>query len=103
MGLQQRLKLQALLEQILGSGFVYFQPTDNITMQYPCIRYVRDNAYRAAADNIGYRSMQRYMVTLIDRDPDNPILDTVMMLPHTSYSRKYEADGLHHDVFNIYY
>ena len=103
MGLLRRLKFHALLKEILGSDFVYFQPNETTEIKFPCILYSRDNAYRAAADNIGYRHEQRYVVTLINRDPDNPILDTVLELPHTSYSRGYASDGLNHDVISIYY
>jgi hypothetical protein len=45
----------------------------------------------------------RYQVTLIDRNPDNPVRDTIAALPMTLYQRFFVADNLNHDVFYIYH
>ena len=37
-----RLELQDLLETVLGSQYVYFQPPATLRMRYPCIVYARD-------------------------------------------------------------
>jgi hypothetical protein len=99
----QRLDLQEILEDILESPNVYFQPPPNVTMQYPCIVYGRDGASRISADNAGYRRVQRYQVTYIDRDPDNPVVEKLGLLPLCTDSRSFVADGLNHDVFELYY
>jgi len=39
-----RLELQEVLESLLGSRNVYFQPPLNLKMNYPCIIYKRDDA-----------------------------------------------------------
>lgn len=98
-----RLQLQSLLESVLGSGNVYFSPPPNVQMQYPCIVYKRDIANTQFADNSPYRSTKRYMVTVIDRDPDSEINEKVAVLPMCIRSRFYTANGLNHDVFNIYF
>ena len=97
----QRLKLHEILVAAQGSNNVYFQPKENVVMEYPCITYGRDNAYRAAADNHGYIYKARYLVTLISRDPDNPVVETVARLPLVSALRSFVADGLNHDVFEL--
>ena len=94
---------QALLESVLGSRNVYFQPPEHVVMQYPCIVYSRDGASRISADNAGYRRVQRYQVTLIDRDPDNPAVEKLGLLPLCSDIRSFVADGLNHDVFELYH
>lgn len=101
----QRLELQALLEEILGdgSGHVYFQPPSNMSMQFPCIVYQRDIADTKFAGNKPYSYRKRYTVTVIDRDPDSPIPDRVAALPMCTSSRFFTADGLNHDVFNLYF
>lgn len=103
--MDRRLQLQTLLEEIseYPEDRVYFQPSENTTMQYPCITYSRDNSYRASADNHGYRVVRRYQVTLINRDPDNPIFDPVSRLPQASHERSFVVDGLNHDVFQLYF
>lgn len=98
-----RTDLQALLEAVLGSSNVYFQPPANVQMQYPCIVYMRDNANTAFADNKQYRYTKRYQVTIIDRDPDSLVPDTIAQLPLCVYQRFFTKDNLNHDVFNLYF
>lgn len=99
----QRLQLQSLLEELLGSRHVYFQPPANVQIEYPCIVYAKDSADTRFADNNPYRSTKRYLVTVIDRNPDSEIPDKVAALPMTIFSRWFPADNLHHDVFNLYF
>jgi len=82
---------------------VYFQPPANVQMVYPCIVYKRDSADTKFADNRPYSYIQRYMVTVIDRNPDSDIPGMVAKQPLCLFNRNYVADGLHHDVFNLYF
>lgn len=99
----QRLDFQTILEEVLGSESVYFQPPNNITMVYPCIVYQRDNAVTLFADDVPYRYEQRYQVTLIDRNPDSAVFMGLVALPRSIFNRHYVVDNLNHDVFNIYF
>lgn len=99
----QRLQLQSLLETVLGSRNVYFQPPANIQMQYPCIVYSRDKADTKFADDIPYRYTKRYQVTVIDQNPDGLIGDKVADLPMCLYDRFFTADNLNHDVFTLFF
>lgn len=96
-----RLLLQSLLEEITEN--VYFQPPTNISLSYPCIVYERDNANSIFANNENYRYTKRYLVTVIDRDPDSVLPDKVAALPFCSFNRFFTADGLNHDVFNLFF
>lgn len=98
-----RLQLQDLLEGILGTEFVYFQPPANVQMQYPCVVYNRDKAVTRFADNNPYRYTKLYEVTVIDRNPDSLIPDKVAALPMCIHNRFFVADNLNHDVFNLYF
>lgn len=99
----RRLQLQALLEDLLGNGNVYFQPPSNVTMQYPCLVYERDQAYLEAADNLVYCWKQRYQVTYIDQDPDSDMIEKLTNFPLSLFSRHFATSGLNHDVFVIYH
>lgn len=99
----RRLQLQTILEQILGSNNVYFQAPQNVVMKYPCIVYERDNRWTEFAGNLPYAHKKRYMVQVIDRNPDSEIPDKLAELPLSSFSRHYVNDGLHHDVYSIYF
>lgn len=96
-----RLSLQTLLEGLAPN--VYFQPPTNLKLAYPCIIYKRDYAQTQFADNNPYSLTKRYMVTVIDRDPDSAIPDKVAALPMCIFNRFYTADNLNHDVFNLFF
>ncbi len=98
-----RLQLQAVLEALLGSEHVYFQPPASVQMMYPCIVYSRDFASTAFADNNPYRFTKRYQVTIIDRNPDSEIPDKVAKLPMCTFNRHFTAANLHHDVYDLYF
>lgn len=99
----QRSDLQTLLEMVLGSDRVYFQPPPNVQMEYPCIVYQRDFQQTEFADNTAYSHMKRYQVTAISRDPDSPVPDYLRELRFCSYDRFYTAEGLNHDVFKLFF
>lgn len=94
---------QAELHELLKTltTHVYFQPPTR--MQYPCIKYERDFAETAFADNAPYRFTQRYAVTVIDRDPNSDLPGKVAMLPMSSFNRHFTADGLNHDVYTLFF
>lgn len=96
-----RLQLHQLLETFTEN--VYFQPPTNVQLKYPCIIYKRDFADTKFADDQPYSFMLRYMVTVIDPDPDSDIPAKVASLPRSLFNRFYTADNLNHDVFNVFY
>lgn len=98
-----RLELQSLLEVLLGSTNVYFQPPTNIKMSYPSIVYQRDDYSVKYADNNLYDRQARFQVTVIDRDPDSPIPDKIAELPLCSFDRFFIEDNLNHNVFNLFF
>lgn len=99
----QRLELQTLLKNLLGSDHVYFQPPATLGLEYPCIVYHRDNEDATFADNKPYSRKKRYTVTVIDRNPDSLIPDKVGALPLCTYNRFYTADNLNHDVYTLFF
>lgn len=98
-----RLDLQTLLEEILGSENVYFQPPETVKLVYPCIIYSRNSGDVDFADNINYRYYIQYDVMVIDKNPDSEILSKIAALPLCKHSRHYTLNNLNHDVFTLYY
>lgn len=96
-----RLDLQRLLETC--ATHVYFQPPTNMKLQYPCIIYKRDFADTKFADNEPYAHKKRYMVTVIDQNPDSDIPDKIAALPMSVFNRFYTVDNLNHDVYSVYF
>ena len=100
---KSRTSLQEILEELLGSDRVYFQPPESIKLKYPCIVYERSDIDVRYANNEGYKMDKRYTVTLIDRNPDSGLPDKLAMLPYCSFDRHFVSDNLYHDVFTLYY
>ena len=101
--MNSRLKLQATLEKLLNSKQVYYQPPENIKMTYPAIIYSKSNIKTEKANNLSYLVRNRYEITIIDKRPDNNVINKLLELPYCSFDRHYKSDGLNHDVLTIYY
>lgn len=101
--MDRRPNLQALLETVLGSRNVYFQPPSSVRIKYPAIIYSRSDIDNLHANNAVYKSDVAYQLIVIDADPDSEIVDKVRTLPKCRFNRHYTSDNLNHDVFTIYY
>ena len=112
--MDRRLQLQEILQQIMResvppgtplspSDNVYFQPDKNINLMYPCIVYHRDNERQHRANNNQYTVTRRYLITVIDRNPDSTIPGRISSLPMTAYSTHFTTDGLNHDNYVTYF
>ena len=99
----RRLDLHEELELLLGSTNVYFQPPENIKLNFPCIIYKCNTADSIHADNMLYLYNKSYTVTVIDSDPDSPLPDKLAQLPKCVFVRHYTTDHMNHDVFTIFY
>lgn len=82
---------------------VAFQPPDKTRLVYPCIVYERDSTFKVHADNNPFVVRARYLVTVMDADPDSPIFDTVEMFPECRLNRVFAGDQLNHRVYEIYF
>ena len=96
-----RLQLQSKLEELLGNKNVYYQPPES--MQYPAIKYSRNKIATKKANDSTYSKMTQYTLTVIDRRPDNPVIEKLLDLPYCSYDRNYISDNLVHDVLTLYF
>lgn len=101
--MKRRLELQQLLENLIGSCNVYYQPPASTRMKYPAIVYSRYDIENTPADNLPYKQSHFYQLTVIDRDPDSEIVYKVSKLPMCVFDRHYASDNLNHDVFTICY
>ncbi len=102
--MRNRLELDDILRQIPGVKKIYFQPPSNTNMEYPCIRYKRDGAFKEEADDLAYLYKPRYSLTVIDPDPDSTIADYIV----TRFSlcrveRNFVSNNLNHWVIILYF
>lgn len=101
--MSNRLELQTLLENLLGSRNVYYQPPASVSMKYPAIVYSRNDILSRHAGNGVYTIKVAYTVTLIDKNPESACIEKLAALPLCSFDRHYVADNLNHDVFTLYF
>lgn len=98
-----RLNLQSKLENLLGSRNVYYQPPENLKMEYPCIRYSKSDIQSFYANNKKYIYNDVYDLVIISKKPDDPVIRKILELPYTEFDRHYVSDNLNHDIIRIFY
>lgn len=98
-----RLDLQEVLEGLLGSEHVYYDPPATLKMTYPCIRYSRSGMKADHADDEKYRKINQYELMVISKRVDPEVVEDILALPYTSLGRPYKADNLNHYPITIYF
>lgn len=98
-----RLELQTKLEELFENGNVYYQPPETVKIEYPAIIYSKADIDKKHADNSVYLLTKQYEIIVVDKKPDNPVIDKLLALPMCSYNRTYKSDNLNHDVLTLYY
>jgi len=98
-----RTELHAVLEDVLGSEDVYFQPPPSTEIRYPCIIYSKSREEIRFASNVIHTHARGYTVTVIHRNPDSIIPDKMLALQYCGFDTQYKSDNLYHDVYSLYY
>ena len=100
--MNKRIDLHNLLLELAGPN-VYYQIPSNMKMKYPAVKYERGRIDNNHADNIVYSQNTSYNITVISKNPDEPIVEKISKIPTCEYDRDYIIDNLYHTVFKIYY
>lgn len=101
--MDRRSELGDLLRKTLGSSNVYFQPPETAKLKYPCIIYTLSGERVHHAEGAVYFHIDKYMINVIDKNPDSEIPDKIRALPYCAFDRFYTADNLNHFVYTIFY
>ena len=102
--MKNRLEFDSELRSFLGVPNVYFQPPENIKLKYPCIIYHLRNINSLYADNIAYKNMKGYEVTIICKDPDNNLVEEFLeQFEYASFDRFFVNDNLNHYTFVVFF
>ena len=100
---KDRLTLHEQLLTILGSTNVWFQPPSTVILKYPCIIYKLDGIDPKYANDKKYLSMKRYLITVVDRNPDTIIHEKVLELPYSDFETTFAKDNLNHYICSLYW
>lgn len=103
MATNRRLKLQEILENLLEEKHVYYQPPENLKMEYPAIRYSKVDITDFYSNNKKYYSKNVYDIVVISKKPDEPVIQKILELPYSSFDRHYVVDNLNHDIIRLFY
>lgn len=82
---------------------VYFQEPSNVAMKYPCILYKQNDEDVVHGDNVPYRRVKRWEITIIDQDPDSVIPDVIASLSMSSWNKAFRTENLNHTVYNMFF
>lgn len=99
-----RLNLHAKLLEFLGENRVYYQPPETFKMSYPCIIYSLSVLSSIHADNKTYHVDDRYRVTYVTNDPDDPkIKEILFFFDKIRFTTSFVSDGLYHYEYELYF
>lgn len=91
-----------MLEELIGSRNVYFQPPESLRIKYPCIVYSLQNVSNRFANNDIYKQDHFYELVLVDSNPDSEIFKKMCKNPKFRFKNFYVSDNLNHFVFESY-
>lgn len=99
-----RLTLNDELIEVLGNRNVYFQPPESVRMKYPCIVYKKTDIDTTYADDMVYKKINQYRLTVIDPNPDTVLPDKLLeRFKMISFDTYFPNDNLNHYVLTLYY
>lgn len=96
---QPRAKLKAILKGFTDN--VYYQAPTKLS--YPCIIYSLAGIDTRHADDMKYSTKKRYIIKVIDKDPDSKIVDDVLGMPYTTMEPRFVKDNLYQTPFTTYF
>lgn len=100
-----RYELDDKLTELLPEGWhLYFQPPENIQLDYPALVYQKASGDTKFADNGMYKYDRQYELTFIYEDPDDETPFYIMsQFPYCRANRHFVTNNLHHDTMVLYY
>lgn len=101
--MKTRLELQSMLENLLGSRNVYFQPPESLSIRYPCIVYSLSKVDNLHGNNDIYKQDISYELIYVDSNPESNVFKKLCNIPMCKFKRFYISENLNHYVFEIYY
>lgn len=91
-----------LLRQAVQHNQVYFQPPENLKIEYPAVVFHLSKIEIDHASDTPYKGAKEYSVTLITKDPEPDVIDEILKIPYSSLDTTYISDGMNHFVFTVY-
>ena len=99
----KRAKLHKDIQTLVGDSVkVYFEPVENVKMEYPCVIYRRTRRLHKWALNVKYLDNTEYDIIYVTEDPDDDVVTELLKLNMSSYDRRYVTNSMYHDVIQVF-
>jgi hypothetical protein len=100
-----RLALNELLVSTFPEMTIYFRPSGNIHLAYPCILYEPKTIQSSYSNNKMYSAYEQFQVMILSNLPGNIQKRRIYDIPGVivSSTNFYVSDDIAHDIFNIYF
>lgn len=100
--LDDRMVLKTRLEMLSPTTKRYYQAPPSEGMEYPCFLYAPKSGVTLEADDRPYRFFPTFDLTIITKDPDDPLVKLVANnLIGCRFDRYWVVDNLHHTNFVV--
>lgn len=100
---EDRLYLHNLLADLYPNLEIYYQPSTNLTLVYPCIVYSLSDIDSINANNKPYTINSVFKVIVIRQlsDRNGIFLKKMFTIPYTIHNTSFTSDNLVHNQFTI--
>lgn len=97
-------ELRKVQEDTLGYQHTYFEPTEQVRMQYDAVVYNRTDMNVRRADDKSYMVRNAYQVMVISRDPETKVPEAIQWhFARCTPGKSFVRDNLYHFPFTIFY
>nr|DAU82555.1 MAG TPA: tail completion protein [Caudoviricetes sp.] len=93
--------IQKAIAKTGESYSLYYNPTEQTTLKYPCILYRRKAIRQRHADNIRYHTHEEYQITVIDKRVDTPVVDALLDEQYCYYNSEFVNSNMIHTILTI--
>lgn len=102
--MNRRIQLDDLLRDLIGPNVhLYFQPPEDLKLEYDCVVYTLVNKHATHADNKTYRKLDQYSITVITENPDSTLPDKFFNVPMCRFDRTFKSGNMNHFVFTLFF
>lgn len=82
---------------------VYYRPPEGLKLKFPAIVYDLSSIDNIHSENKVYLQKKPYSVTVISKNPEEPIVEDISKITLCRFDRNFVTDNLNHTTFKIYY
>lgn len=95
-------QLYPMLDAVSDEVTVYYQPPEEIKLDYPAILFEKTGGEYSFANNKVNSKAAKFKVTVIYKDPNFEYEESMSHIRYCSPDTSFRTEGLYHDVYTVY-